>query len=66
VYIILVYDVGEKRSCGVNAEIVPQLVELDTEFSFRGDISAVKLKELTILAEKIMKTEGFSHHCASN
>jgi CRISPR-associated protein Cas2 len=56
VYVILVYDVGEKR-VGKMLKLCRKYLNWIQNSVFEGDISEVKLKELTILAEKIMKTE---------
>jgi CRISPR-associated protein Cas2 len=55
-YVILVYDCGEKR--------VAKLLKLCRKYLnwiqnsvFEGEISDVKLKELVILAKKIMNTD---------
>ncbi|MCW1735729.1 CRISPR-associated endonuclease Cas2 [Anaerorudis cellulosivorans] len=55
-YVILVYDVGEKR-VGKMLKLCRNYLNWIQNSFFEGDISEVKLKELTILAEKIMKTE---------
>ncbi|MCW1735994.1 CRISPR-associated endonuclease Cas2 [Anaerorudis cellulosivorans] len=55
-YVILVYDVGEKR-VGKMLKLCRKYLNWIQNSVFEGDISEVKLKELTILAEKIMKTE---------
>jgi CRISPR-associated protein Cas2 len=52
----LVYDVGEKR-VGKMLKLCRKYLNWIQNSVFEGDISEVKLKELTILAEKIMKTE---------
>jgi len=56
VYVILVYDVGEKR-VGKMLKLCRRYLNWIQNSVFEGEISEVKLKELTILAEKIMKTE---------
>jgi len=56
VYVILVYDVGEKR-VGKMLKLCRKYLNWIQNSVFEGDISEVKLKELTILAEKIRKTE---------
>ncbi|HXL00947.1 MAG TPA: CRISPR-associated endonuclease Cas2, partial [Dysgonamonadaceae bacterium] len=55
-YVILVYDVGEKR-VGKMLKLCRRYLNWIQNSVFEGEISEVKLKELTILAEKIMKTE---------
>jgi CRISPR-associated protein Cas2 len=56
VYVILVYDVGEKR-VGKMLKLCRKYLNWIQNSVFEGDISEVKLKELIILAEKIMKPE---------
>jgi len=55
-YVILVYDVGEKR-VGKMLKLCRKYLNWIQNSVFEGDISEVKLKELTILAGKIMKPE---------
>ncbi len=55
-YVILVYDVGEKR-VGKMLKLCRKYLNWIQNSVFEGDISEVKLKELIILAEKIMKPE---------
>lgn len=55
-YVILVYDVGEKR-VGKMLKLCRKYLNWIQNSVFEGDISEVKLKELTVLAEKIMKPE---------
>jgi len=55
-YVILVYDVGEKR-VGKMLKLCRKYLNWIQNSVFEGDISEVKLKELIILAEKIMELE---------
>ena len=55
-YVILVYDVGEKR-VGKMLKLCRKYLNWIQNSVFEGDITEVKLKELIILAEKIMKLE---------
>lgn len=55
-YVILVYDVGEKR-VGKMLKLCRKYLNWIQNSVFEGDITDVKLKELIILAEKIMKLE---------
>jgi CRISPR-associated protein Cas2 len=56
VYVILVYDVGEKR-VGKMLKLCRKYLNWIQNSVFEGDITEVKLKELIIFAEKIMKEE---------
>lgn len=55
-YIILVYDVGEKR-VGKMLKLCRQYLNWIQNSVFEGELSEVKLKELTIKAKKIMNLE---------
>ncbi|PLB85966.1 CRISPR-associated endonuclease Cas2 [Dysgonamonadaceae bacterium] len=55
-YVILVYDVGEKR-VGKMLKLCRKYLNWIQNSVFEGDITEVKLKELIIFAEKIMKEE---------
>jgi CRISPR-associated protein Cas2 len=55
-YIILVYDVGEKR-VGKMLKLCRQYLNWIQNSVFEGELSEVKLKELTFKAKKIMDTE---------
>ncbi|GAB6279667.1 MAG TPA: CRISPR-associated endonuclease Cas2 [Bacteroidales bacterium] len=55
-YVILVYDVGEKR-VGKMLKLCRKYLNWIQNSVFEGDITEVKLKELIIFAEKIMKLE---------
>ena len=55
-YVILVYDVGEKRVAKM-LKLCRRYLNWIQNSVFEGDISEVKLKELIILAKKIMKQE---------
>ncbi len=55
-YVILVYDVGEKR-VGKMLKLCRKYLNWIQNSVFEGDITEVKLKELIIFAEKIMKPE---------
>lgn len=55
-YIILVYDCGEKR-VGKMLKLCRQYLNWIQNSVFEGEISEVKLKELTLKAEKIMDLE---------
>jgi len=55
-YVILVYDIGEKR-VGRMLKLCRQYLNWIQNSVFEGDISDVKLKELSYKAKNIMKTE---------
>jgi len=55
-YIILVYDIGEKR-VGKMLKLCRKYLNWIQNSVFEGEITEVKLKELKILAQKIMKEE---------
>jgi len=55
-YIILVYDIGEKR-VGKMLKLCRQYVNWIQNSVFEGEISEVKLKELIIRAKLIIKPE---------
>lgn len=55
-YIILVYDMGEKR-VGKMLKLCRKYLNWIQNSVFEGEISEVKLKELTLKAEKLMKKE---------
>jgi CRISPR-associated protein Cas2 len=55
-YVILVYDVGEKR-VGKMLKLCRKYLNWIQNSVFEGDITEVKLKELIIFAEKIMRLE---------
>lgn len=55
-YVILVYDVGEKR-VGKMLKLCRQYVNWIQNSVFEGEISEVKLKELVIKARGIMDEE---------
>jgi CRISPR-associated protein Cas2 len=55
-YIILVYDVGQKR-VGKMLKLCRQYVNWIQNSVFEGEITEVKLKELIIKAKKIMNEE---------
>ncbi|MDS1032812.1 CRISPR-associated endonuclease Cas2 [Porphyromonadaceae sp. NP-X] len=55
-YVILVYDVGEKR-VGKMLKLCRKYLNWIQNSVFEGDITEVKLKELIISAEKIMRLE---------
>ena len=58
-YIILVYDVGQKR-VGKMLKLCRQYLNWIQNSVFEGEITEVKLKELIIKARKIMKEENDS------
>lgn len=58
-YVILVYDVGEKR-VGKMLKLCRQYLNWIQNSVFEGDISEVKLKELELKARKIMDLEADS------
>jgi CRISPR-associated protein Cas2 len=55
-YIILVYDIGEKR-VGKMLKLCRKYLNWIQNSVFEGEISEVKLSELKILARKIMDEE---------
>lgn len=55
-YVILVYDIGEKR-VGKMLKLCRKYLNWIQNSVFEGDITEVKLKELIIKAEEIMKKE---------
>ncbi|MHB9054661.1 MAG: CRISPR-associated endonuclease Cas2 [Paludibacteraceae bacterium] len=55
-YIILVYDCGEKR-VGKMLKLCRKYLNWIQNSVFEGEISEVKLKELTLKAEEIMETD---------
>lgn len=55
-YIILVYDIGEKRVSKM-LRLCRKYLNWIQNSVFEGEITAVKLKELKTEANKIMKTE---------
>lgn len=55
-YVILVYDIGEKR-VGKMLKLCRQYLNWIQNSVFEGDITEVKLKELVIKAEKLMNRE---------
>ena len=55
-YVILVYDIGEKR-VGKMLKLCRQYLNWIQNSVFEGEITKVKLKELIIQAKKIMKKE---------
>lgn len=58
-YIILVYDIGEKR-VGKILKLCRQYLNWIQNSVFEGEITEVKLKELIASAKKIMKQEDDS------
>lgn len=58
-YVILAYDVGEKR-VGKMLKLCRQYLNWIQNSVFEGDISEVKLKELELKARKIMDLEADS------
>ncbi len=58
-YVILVYDVGEKR-VGKMLKLCRQYLNWIQNSVFEGEISEAKLKELEIKAGKIMDLEADS------
>jgi len=58
-YVILVYDVGEKR-VGKMLKLCRKYLNWIQNSVFEGEISEVKLLELKILAQKIMDEEDDS------
>ena len=55
-YVILVYDCGEKR-VGKMLKLCRKYLNWIQNSVFEGEISEVKLKELTLKAEEFMKKE---------
>ena len=55
-YIILVYDIGEKR-VGKILKLCRQYLNWIQNSVFEGELTEVKLKELTLKAEKLMKED---------
>ncbi|MEN2434618.1 CRISPR-associated endonuclease Cas2 [Weeksellaceae bacterium A-14] len=55
-YIILVYDIGEKR-VGKMLKLCRQYLNWIQNSVFEGEITEVKLKELQFRAKEIMKKE---------
>lgn len=55
-YVILVYDFGEKR-VGKMLKLCRRYLNWIQNSVFEGEISEVRLKELIMLAEKFMKKE---------
>lgn len=55
-YVILVYDIGEKR-VGKMLKLCRKYLNWIQNSVFEGEISEVKLKELTLKAKLIMKEE---------
>ena len=55
-YVILVYDIGEKR-VGKMLKLCRKYLNWIQNSVFKGEISEVRLKELILKAEKIMKKE---------
>ena len=55
-YVILVYDIGEKR-VGKMLKLCRQYLNWIQNSVFEGDITEVKLEELKLKAKKIMDAE---------
>ncbi|MDD4437423.1 CRISPR-associated endonuclease Cas2 [Proteiniphilum propionicum] len=55
-YVVLVYDCGEKR-VGKMLKLCRKYLTWIQNSVFEGEITEVKLKELTLKAEKIMNSE---------
>ena len=55
-YVILVYDIGEKR-VGKMLKLCRQYLNWIQNSVFEGDITKVKLDELKVKAKKIMDSE---------
>ncbi len=55
-YVILVYDCGEKR-VGKMLRLCRKYLNWIQNSVFEGEISSVKLRELTLTAEEIMNKE---------
>lgn len=64
-YVILVYDIGEKR-VGKMLKLCRQYLNWIQNSVFEGEISEVKLKELTIRAKQIMDLQNDSLIICSN
>lgn len=64
-YVILVYDCGEKR-VGKMLKLCRKYLNWIQNSVFEGEISEVKLKELSLKAEKIMDLETDSLIIFSN
>lgn len=64
-YVILVYDCGEKR-VGRMLKLCRKYLNWIQNSVFEGEISEVKLKELSLKAEKIMDLETDSLIIFSN
>lgn len=58
-YIILVYDIGEKRVAKM-LKLCRQYLNWIQNSVFEGEITEVKISELTIKAKNIMKAEDDS------
>jgi len=58
-YVILVYDIGEKR-VGKMLKLCRKYLNWIQNSVFEGEITEVKLQELKISAQKIMKEEDDS------
>jgi CRISPR-associated protein Cas2 len=58
-YIVLVYDMGEKR-VGKMLKLCRKYLNWIQNSVFEGEISEVKLKELKLLAKKIMDEDDDS------
>jgi len=56
VYVILVYDIGEKR-VGKMLKLCRKYLNWIQNSVFEGEITEVKLKELTLKAKVIMKED---------
>lgn len=55
-YVILVYDCGEKR-VGKMLKLCRKYLNWIQNSVFEGEITEIKLKELTLKAEKIMNSD---------
>ena len=64
-YVILVYDCGEKR-VGKMLKLCRKYLNWIQNSVFEGEITEVKLKELTLKAEKIMNSNKDSLIVFSN
>ncbi len=64
-YVILVYDIGEKR-VGKMLKLCRQYLNWIQNSVFEGEISEVKLKELKIRAKQIMDLQNDSLIICSN
>ena len=58
-YVILVYDIGEKR-VGKMLKLCRRYLNWVQNSVFEGEITEVKLKELLVSAKKIMEIENDS------